>query len=274
MVSKNIVVSIILPVYNSEKYIGEAIQSVIDQSFQEWELIVINDGSSDRTSLIISAFNDSRIILIEQANSGVSFSRNMGLLKAKGEFITFIDADDTFPHNSLELRVNYLNQNKDIDIVGGALRIMNADLSAVTGSKNPHYRGHFLPKLLALDGQIYSGICYLARKCILKNEKFNEEMTHCEDLLFWIKVSVNKKAMYGSVNDYIYNYRVHDASATHADYAWRKGYIELIENIGKLEKLPYLATLNMRSKIWVMLMKWHFKRKTFKDIPKIFKIMI
>jgi glycosyltransferase involved in cell wall biosynthesis len=274
MASKNITISIILPAYNSERYIGEAIQSVIDQSFQDWELIVINDGSSDQTSLVVSEFNDPRIILIEQANSGVSFSRNIGLLIAKGEFITFIDADDTFPHNSLELRVNYLKKNKDIHIVGGALRIMNAELNAVTSSKNPNYCGPFLPKLLALDVQIYSGICYLARQCILKSEKFDEEMTHCEDLLFWIKVSVNNKAMYGSVDDYIYNYRVHGASATHADYAWRKGYIELIKRIDMIENLPYLATLSMRFKISFMLMKWHFKRKTFKDIFKIFEILI
>jgi teichuronic acid biosynthesis glycosyltransferase TuaG len=274
MNSRNIVVSIILPVYNSERYIREAIQSVIDQSFQEWELIVINDGSSDRTGLIVSAFNDSRIISIEQANSGVSISRNMGLLLAKGEFITFIDADDTFPHTSLELRINYLNENKDIDIVGGALRIMNADLNAVIGSKNPHYRGPFLPKLLALDDQIYSGICYLARKSIIKSEKFDEEMTHCEDLFFWIKVSVNNMAYYGSIDNYIYNYRIHDASATHADYAWRKGYIELIKRIDVLENLSYLATFSMRFKIAIMLMKWHFKRKTIKDITQIFKLMI
>ena len=274
MQTKNPLISIILPAYNSEKYIGEAIQSVINQSIKDWELIVINDGSTDRTSSIVTSFIDPRIIFIEQNNKGVSKSRNIGLLKANGEFITFLDSDDTFPDNSLEVRIKYLHDNKDIHLVGGALRIMNASLNSITDTKNPKYRGTFLPKLLALDEQIYSGICYLARKSILTSEKFDENMTHCEDLLFWIKISMKNKVMYGSVDNYIYNYRVHDKSATRDEYAWRNGYIELIKKIRKFDNLYYRQTIYMQLKISFMLLKWHLKRRKFKDIIQIFKILI
>jgi glycosyltransferase involved in cell wall biosynthesis len=266
-------VSVILPAYNAEKYICEAIQSVIDQSIPDWELIVINDGSTDRTGAIVTGFKDPRIILIVHNNRGVSFSRNIGISKAKGEFITFLDADDTFPSNSLELRTNYLKLNPDIHIVGGALRIMNAELNKTTETKNPHYRGLFLPRLLALDDQVYSGICYLVRANILSLEKFDEDMTHCEDLLFWIKVSVNKMVLYGSIDSYIYNYRVHHESATRDGAAWRAGYIELMKRVGNLGNLPYRATISMRLKVLFMLIKWHLKRKTCKDFSQVSNIL-
>lgn len=102
---KNVRVSVILPVFNSDKYVSQAIQSVLQQTCEDLELIIIDDGSSDNTVKIVSQFDDSRIILMKQKfNGGPSTARNMGLKVAKGEWVAFIDADDYW-HNERLIRL-------------------------------------------------------------------------------------------------------------------------------------------------------------------------
>ena len=102
-------ISIIVPVYNGEKYFAECIQSILDQSFTDIEVIVINDGSTDGSLPLIkgSAQNDSRVVVINQKNKGVSAARNAGLSKARGDYIMFVDADDYIARkDALELLID------------------------------------------------------------------------------------------------------------------------------------------------------------------------
>lgn len=114
---KNIKVSVIIPVYNAEKYIGQMLKSVLEQSLKEIEIICVNDGSSDNSCNIIRSFmkQDSRIMLLEQPKSNAGTARNKGLLKAKGQYIVFWDADDKFYKKTLELMYRKL-QKKQADI--------------------------------------------------------------------------------------------------------------------------------------------------------------
>ena len=98
-------VSIIIPCYNASSYIKETINSVLTQTFQNFEILLINDGSTDNSSSIIKTIIDDRIHLVEQENQGVSSTRNKGIAMAKGEFIVFLDADDLLHPNFLERRV-------------------------------------------------------------------------------------------------------------------------------------------------------------------------
>lgn len=110
--------SIIVPIYNSEKYIGRCIKSVQGQTELDWELILINDGSSDSSESICTSFQaqDTRIKYFYQKNSGVSTARNNGLLKAQGEWITFIDSDDWIESNHLETFNKQIKHNVDLCI--------------------------------------------------------------------------------------------------------------------------------------------------------------
>lgn len=101
-------VSIIIPVYNNEQYIEKCIQSVLNQTFENFEVIVINDGSTDKSGEILEKLNreDSRIILIEQKNQGVAVARNRGMNKATGKYITFVDGDDYLKNNYIEKMYN------------------------------------------------------------------------------------------------------------------------------------------------------------------------
>ena len=87
-------ISVIMPVYNGEKFLREAIDSILTQSFKDFELIIINDGSKDNSKLIIDSFDDERIIYVEQENKGLATALNHGISYSKGEFIARMDADD------------------------------------------------------------------------------------------------------------------------------------------------------------------------------------
>lgn len=117
----NIFVSVIIPVYNVEKFLVEAIESVLQQSLHNFELILINDGSTDKSPEICLDYQnkDTRIIYFSQINSGVSIARNLGLIKARGEYIFFLDSDDTIDSEFLATSYQTAkNQNSDIVIVG------------------------------------------------------------------------------------------------------------------------------------------------------------
>ena len=96
-------ISVILPVYNGEKYIKKAIESVLAQTLTDFELIIVNDGSTDGTLNIINQFKDSRIRLITQENRGPGASRNVALKHASGEYVMYLDADDWFDENAFEI---------------------------------------------------------------------------------------------------------------------------------------------------------------------------
>jgi len=112
-------VTVIMPVYNSERYLNEAIKSVFEQTLENIELICIDDGSTDGSSAVIESFNDPRISVIRQTNSGPGPARNRGIEAAKGDFIAFLDADDYYPDpNSLSDMVRFARANK-VSICGG-----------------------------------------------------------------------------------------------------------------------------------------------------------
>ncbi|MDH0658582.1 glycosyltransferase family 2 protein [Empedobacter sp. GD03865] len=108
------IVSIITPCYNSEKYIADTYNSIKSQSYKNWEWIIVDDCSSDKSVEIIKSFNDNRIkLIIQSKNQGAAYSRNLALNKAQGRFITFLDSDDLWLPNFLETTINYLIENNE-----------------------------------------------------------------------------------------------------------------------------------------------------------------
>ncbi|BAY12820.1 glycosyltransferase [Calothrix sp. NIES-2098] len=104
-------ISVIIPAYNSEKTIGQTIESVLNQTFADWELIIINDGSQDSTLDIIAQFQDSRIKVFSYLNAGLPISRNRGLEHAVGKFVSFLDADDLWTSDKLDAQLKALQAN-------------------------------------------------------------------------------------------------------------------------------------------------------------------
>lgn len=111
--SPNVLVSIITPVYNSEKYIGETIKSVLSQTHENWEMIIADDCSKDNTAKVINQFSDPRIKYFKlEKNAGAAVARNKALERAKGRYIAFLDADDMWKSDKLEKQLNFMIENK------------------------------------------------------------------------------------------------------------------------------------------------------------------
>ena len=104
-------VSIIMPTYNSSRWISDSIQSVLDQYYEQWELLIVDDGSTDNTKNIVKDFlNDKRIKYYYQENYGPATARNIGISKASGKYLAFLDSDDIWKPNKLELQLNHFKK--------------------------------------------------------------------------------------------------------------------------------------------------------------------
>lgn len=116
--NRNIPVTVLMPAYNAASYIGAAIQSVLNQSFEDFELLVVNDGSTDETAAIVRSFKDERVVLLNQENGGVAKALNTGLHKARGKYIARFDADDICYADRLMQQFQFMENNTDHVLTG------------------------------------------------------------------------------------------------------------------------------------------------------------
>lgn len=177
-------ISVIMPAYNAERYITEAIQSVIAQTFTDWELIVIDDASQDSTAEIVQKLliQDTRILFLQNLqNSGVATTRNRGLDIATGEYIAFLDSDDIWLPNKLQLQYDYIFTTNS-DLCYTAYQVFSDDDRA--------YLLNFdVPKTISYDDmlKVNSIGCSTAtvRRSILPSPTFNSKLFH-EDYVLWL----------------------------------------------------------------------------------------
>jgi len=250
-------VSIIMPAYNAENFIATSIESTLNQSFISWELIVINDGSTDSTEAIVKHFTDPRIVLISQINKGVASARNKGLMYAQGEYITFLDADDVLSSDSLKVRIDYLNKEKNVDLVDGQILLKDKEMKHTLHQYRPYYQGTLLPRLLALDSQVFFNVCYMFRRTVLGDIRFKESMTHAEDLLFYIELSSQSNVQYGFVSQEVYHYRSGHISTMTNLSGLEKGYIILLKEIRNNKQILKLDYSLLKLKIIkIMFLSW------------------
>ena len=267
-------VSIITPVYNAEKYIKETINSVLNQTYSSWELLVIDDGSTDSTAKIVKSFSDSRIILIQQENGGVSSARNKGIDLARGKYITFLDADDILPPHSLEARVHYLESNPSVDLVDGHISVKDMDMKNDIRSYESYYNGLLLPRLVALDSRVFFNVCYMFKREILGDIRFKEKMTHAEDLLFYMELSSLHPVQYGFVPETIYWYRSGHTSAMTNLTGLENGYLQLIQGVEKLQNIPKTDFFMFKTKIAkIMFLSWLSQKEMVLAFRSVFNIL-
>lgn len=256
MVSEPLV-SIIMPAYNAERYIAEAIQSVRAQTWHHWELIIVNDGSTDGTKAYLESLTDRRIRVIHQANQGVSVARNAALDVVRGEFITFLDADDILPPRSLAVRAKCLLADPGIGIVDGRISTRDENLNVELRDYRPYHEGKLLPRLLRLDSRAFFGPFYMARINSLAKIRFSVSMTHAEDLRFFIEAASACAIEYRYVTDLVYVYRKSSGSAMSNLNGLERGYLELIRAAKPLQGVSRVDHAILRLKIAkILFLSW------------------
>ena len=202
-------ISVLLPTYNDEKYIEETISSILKSSFKEFELLIINDGSSDRTLDIINLFDDKRIRVISQKNKGLIKSLNLGLKEAKFDLIARIDGDDIMHENRLEIQYDIINKF-NYDIVGSNAIIINENSDPIGKSDLPISHEEIKHKLIQMSPTIIHPSILMKKDCVINNGGYNKLYKHCEDLELWVRLIDNYK--FYNCKEYLVRLRKHSAN--------------------------------------------------------------
>lgn len=236
-----------MPVYNMAEYISFAIDSVLDQDYNNWELIIINDGSTDGLIEILSKYNDPRIIVLSQENSGVSVARNLGLSIFKGEYLCFLDADDVYVKHSLSARILHFQNNPDLNFVDGRCSFYDKTMTVKIREFLPTYTGEASSELIELGSSCFVGLTWMIKRDNTIKYEFLHGITHGEDFLFLLSIGRNKK--YGFINSEIQRIRVGNISAMSNLRGLERGY----RNIFKVIKRDYSKGLFhlIRLKIYI-----------------------
>lgn len=214
-------VSVLMSVYNGERYLAEAVESILNQTFTDFEFIIVDDGSTDGTCVCLDAFRDQRIVrLRNETNIGLRRSLNKGLKLARGEYVARMDADDVSLPRRLEAQVAFMDAHPEVGVVGCAIRCI--DSSGFTIRKVCHPTGHG-PILWQLF--FYTPIAHptaVYRRAIVERVGgYDPSFAHAEDRDLWRRVS--SVARLANLRETHLLYRVHSASVSHrhADIQWR-----------------------------------------------------
>ena len=224
----NELISIIVPIYNTEKYLRQCLDSIINQTYTNFEVLLVNDGSTDSTGIICQEYveNDSRFRYFEKDNGGVASARNLGLERSGGgAYITFIDSDDWIEPNYLDVLYTALKEN-DTDVAISTYKRFAQDgvfyfriysreddefLNIGTRSRDSFLE--ILPRLGELDHSFYSISSKLIKREIIGNLLFDEQLSYAEDLNFFFHLYLGVESVV-YVRDNTYVYRTHDASTS------------------------------------------------------------
>lgn len=212
-------ISIIMPVYNCEKYLDIAIHSIERQSFHDWELLLIDDGSTDNSGKICEKWgkNDSRISVFHQINRGVSAARNWGLRRVSGNYIFFMDADDYISDNFLQDVSESIDRyNADIILVN-AKRFFDKDcFKPAEIELSQDLSGDYLHRLL-MCGFIREACFKVCKSSLIGHEFFNERLKSAEDLDYMADILKNCKTVACTQNSFYYYNKMNTESITHLD---------------------------------------------------------
>jgi len=202
-------VSVLMPAYNAEKYISEAIDSIIGQSFHDWELIIVNDGSSDRTGEIILSYSDKRIkYLKNDGNKGIIYSRKLMINEATGEYLAFIDSDDTALPGRLQKQALFLDNNPDYVLCGTWGTLIDGNSTKIKSIKLVTEHDEIRSSLLFSNTFIQSSI--MIRRSVFENESYSDEFPVAEDYDLWCRLS--RTAKLKNLPECLCNYRSHQSN--------------------------------------------------------------
>lgn len=231
----NELISVILPVYNGEKYLREAIESILNQTYTNFEFIIINDGSKDDSLEIIKEYEkkDERIIVINRENRGLIATLNEGIEKAKGKYIARMDQDDISLPQRFEEQLKYMIIN-DFDICGGNYLIIDENTENISSSEVPETVSEIL--LTMASNVPFAHPSVMIKKVFLNDKKLKYGINgyrNAEDLDLWINM-YNKNAKFGNVREQIMKYRVISTSMSRTNH--KKIKIESNASFNKLMK--------------------------------------
>jgi len=235
--------SVIIPVYNAEKYLEECVQSILQQSFSGFELLLINDGSSDSSGIMCDTFakKDARIRVFHKENGGVSSARNLGLDNAHGEWICFVDSDDWLEPGYFEVLEE--SDISDYELIQAGVKLLNISNNTVILRQHKNQKISRLD-LFEKDNFCSYSVCYFFKQQKINSLelRFNENVKFSEDREFIIKMALNVNYV-KQTNKSIYVYRLNESSAT----IKKRAYEHFFDDLKVLDELLKYAEDNVKN---------------------------
>lgn len=268
-------VSIIMPCLNAAPFLETCIQSVLDQTWDHWELLFVDNGSTDGSPEIAARFTDPRIRYLKEPNKGVSRARNMGLSHMNGQYFCFLDADDLLPKDSIRLRLDLFRRYPDAQFADGAMQAVDSRTGKVKWTRSPWFNGMPFDQLMRLDGSAFSGNTWLVKRLADHVYRLPEHMDHSEDNAFYMAIC--RQGRYVSTPRVVLQYRTGHPSANSDPLNGHQGYLHLHQWMKQLKPPPSQQQLE---RAWRRLRRFMFRdlvkrghfiaalRTGFRSMPK------
>ena len=235
-------ISVIMPAYNAERYIAGAIRSVLSQTHQDLELLVVDNNSTDGTVGIIKGFADPRLRLLHESEQGVSAARNKALAEMRGDIFCFLDADDLMPQNSIQARYRVLLTDPKVSFADGTVEVIDAASERIMETWRPVFVGIPYEQLLQLSPSCFFASTWMIRRRKDHLYRFDTRMSHAEDLLFLLTIS--RHGWYSYTTSTVLRYRRGHVSAMKDYTGLHNGYRALVSRVATFPDPPSEAVLD------------------------------
>ncbi len=215
MNSENPKVTVLMPVYNGERHLREAIESILTQAFTDFEFLIINDGSTDHSAEIVESYTDPRIRLMHnEQNSGLIATLNNGIDLAQGKYIARMDCDDISLSQRLSRQVKFLDENPDCAVVAVKIVLINADGREIgdwKGDRNATTEDEIRRRLPIISCIAHPGV--MIRKPIIAKYRYDPSQHYAEDYDLWLRIASDGYQI-AKIDEVLLKYRVHSAQIT------------------------------------------------------------
>lgn len=227
-------VTVLMSVYNGEKHLREAVDSILDQTYKGFEFIIINDGSTDKTLKILKNYNDSRIKIINnEENIGLTRSLNKGLKFARGHYIARQDADDISNPDRLQKEVDFLAEHSDYAAVGSFIKVISGDGKELSTIKKP-ITDEDIRDFLKIGNCIAHGSAMVRAGCMHDVKGYDETIPRAQDYDLWLRLS--EKYKLANIPEYLYLWRRHEGNISVKNYNEQIHYGEVTKVKAKRRK--------------------------------------
>ncbi|EAQ29590.1 glucosyltransferase [Erythrobacter sp. NAP1] len=262
-------ISVVMPIYHVEKFVGEAVRSVLDQTFADFELICVDDGGTDASMDIVRGFSDPRIRIVCQANRGLAGARNTGIANARGEFVALLDSDDVWHPEKLALHYIHLMANREVGVSYAGSRMIDQNGNVLRVAMRPK-TGRVTAKDIICRNPVGNGSAPVLRRSALdlavfphpeepsRTCWFDESFRQSEDIEMWIRLAVKHEVVFAGIDGLLTDYRIIpgalSANVVKQYLSWTKmlrklrGYApEFVEQHGDTARAYQLRYLARRS---------------------------
>lgn len=231
--------SVVIPLYNKEQSIQNTIQSVLNQSFQDFEIVIVNDGSTDSSASMVEAFTDLRIRLIHQENQGVSAARNKGIKEAKYEWIAFLDSDDLWKENHLEEIVQMMQIFPNEKVFVSSFEFSDGRNMYTHPRNSRIFKIENYFKEVLKEHLICTNIIVIHKQCFNEVGYFNEALNRGEDLDLWTRLARKFSIIKSSAITSVYRIEAENRSILSFDLKKSRIYHYDFDSSTSLEETQY-----------------------------------